>query len=329
MNEARRLFRSGLWLAAVSMVIGAARTSAAQEPSGERRAQSEAQEPSRERPSESEEPADEQPTESVDERPWSDDETLPEEQDETDDADAGSKSRTAARAEEAQSTKRPTKSERAKTSAAKKAPPLDPRSLGPPRTPWGIEVGVGPLVAWVPDDRFDLFSDSGSWPALAARISGSVWSSGSFDVAVSSSYHFATTSGDVRETPTELSLHRFLVGAQGRHRLLPWLAPYSRVLAGFSYLTSQLGSGAEDEVPKLSSFDFSALASAGAQARIIELARSGLILHLYVEGGGIFTASTGLVYRSGSGGPPRSQPIDVGTVSLSGPHLETGAMARF
>jgi hypothetical protein len=120
-----------------------------------------------------------------------------------------------------------------------------------------------------------------------------------------------------------------MLGGQGRHHLLPWLAPYGRVLAGFSYVTSQLGSGDEDEVPKLWSFDFSAVASAGVQARIIKLARSGLLVHFYVEGGGIFTANTELVYRMGPGGPPRAQPIDLGTLSLSGPLLEAGALARF
>ena len=198
-----------------------------------------------------------------------------------------------------------------------------------PRTPWGIEAGLGPLVAWVPDDSFDLFSDSGYWTALAVRVGSSIWSNGPFDVAVSGAYHYAETNGAARQTPTELALHRFLIGGQARHHLLPWLAPYGRLLAGVSYLTSELGSGDEDEVPTLSSFDFCALASTGVQARIKEVTRSGLLVHLYVEGGGIFTSSTELVYQIGSGGPPRSQPTDAGTLSLTGPQLQTGVLARF
>jgi hypothetical protein len=204
-----------------------------------------------------------------------------------------------------------------------------PTENGSPRTPWGIEVGLGPLVAWVPDDSFDLFSDSGYWPAFAVRVGSSIWHSGPVDVAVSGAYHYAATNGAARQTPTELTLHRFLVGGQARYHLLSWFAPCGRLLAGLSYLTSELGSGDQDQVSTLSSFDFSALASAGVQARILEVKRSALLVHLYVEGGGIFTSNTRLVYQIGSGGPPRSQPVDAGTLSLTGPQLETGVLALF
>ena len=204
-----------------------------------------------------------------------------------------------------------------------------PTQSASPRTPWGIEAGVGPLFAWVPDDSFNLFSDSGYWPALAVRAGISVWHTGGFDVSVSGAYHYAATNGAVRQAPTKLTLHRFLFGGQARFPLLSWLAPCGRLLAGFSYLTSELGSGRENEVSTLSSIEFSALASAGLQARIIEAKRSGLSVQLYVEGGAIFSSNTELVYQMGSGAPPRSQPVDAGTLSLTGPQVETGVLALF
>jgi hypothetical protein len=204
-----------------------------------------------------------------------------------------------------------------------------PTASASPRRPWGIEAGLGPLVAWVPDDSFGLFSDSGYWPALAVRVGSSIMSSGSFEVAASGAYHYAATNGAVRQASTELTLHRFLIGGQARYHVLSWLAPCGRLLAGLSYLTSKLGSSREDEVSTFSSLEFSVLASAGVQARILEVRRSGLLVHLYVEGGGIFTSSTELVYQMGSEGPPRSQPVDAGTISLTGPELETGVLALF
>jgi hypothetical protein len=346
-NAATSGLNFGLRLALV--LIGISATSVAQEPP--------------------QAPAEEQPGGTVEEQPWSGEEPAREEPaeaeesgaDETDiedgEAKKGNANKGDARKDEArkgdvkkdEATKGDTGSN-SRNEAERESPatpeerPTEPKSakkaierdaLGftqievTPRTPWGVEIGLGPLIAWVPDDRFDLFSESGSWPAFAARASASVWSDGPLDVAASASYQFAATSGQVRQTPTELSIHRYLMGGQARHRLLSWLAPYGRILAGFADLNSRLGTGNEDEVPKLSRFAFTALAGAGIQAQVFNLPRSGLLMHLYVEGGSIFTPNTDLVYRTGSGGPPRAQPIDVGTILLSGPYLETGALARF
>jgi hypothetical protein len=188
--------------------------------------------------------------------------------------------------------------------------------------------GLGARLSWVPDGNFDLYSSDDVIPGVALRLGGTVFASGPYSVAVVGEYAFGSASDSARGVETRLAQHLMLLGLEPRWHFLHMLYGYARVSGGIDYVRGELAGGTLG----YEGVELALAGKLGAAARIAGSrdgrARSAR-LHVYAEGGYGFVSEFAQSYEAAEDGPARAQPVDAGTLLLSGPELGLGLMLTY
>lgn len=192
-----------------------------------------------------------------------------------------------------------------------------------------VDVGAAYQLLWITDPAFDLLSEDNVQSAFRPHAAFAFWAEGPLSLAATLHYDVFTANGEARTLPTFLNFHRFLLGAEARYHLHPRLYGYGRLNVGPTFVRSRLGGESDVSSLHLKRTGFSGALNVGTAVRIAG-SRDGreraFRVHLFAEGGLSFVSAVELRYEPSEGGALRSDPVELGNLSLGGPQLVFGAM---
>ncbi len=202
--------------------------------------------------------------------------------------------------------------------------------IDPERVPYTyhqrhLDLMLGARMTWVSSAGFDPFSSGDVLPQLAVRVGGVVWQKERMSLAIAVDWAGGGANDRARGEPSSIAIHRVGAGAEGRWHVLNSLFGYVRVAPGLLYSRVSLGSGDSRLVGD--DFDFSADGAAGLAYRFggsPDGRKRSARLHVFAEGGYSLATKSDLALQTGEDGPPRSEPIDLGSVRAGGPFVTAG-----
>lgn len=186
---------------------------------------------------------------------------------------------------------------------------------------------LGFRVAKISSEGFDPFADTDELAQLSAGLGGTILTAGNLSLAGIFLYDIGGRSSEARGATTDLTVHRFTIGAEGRYHLIRQLFVFGRVAPGTIYSIAQLDDVSTAVVNQSArSWVFATDLSAGAMFELTGFAKLGKKrrpnLWITFEGGYGFAATSELsMTPDDSGGPERAEPVELGSLALNGPFM--------
>ncbi len=183
---------------------------------------------------------------------------------------------------------------------------------------------VGFRVAKISSEGFDPFADSDELAQFSVGLGRTIVTAGNFSLAGLFLYDIGGRSSEARGATTDLTVHRFTIGAEGRYHLIRQLFVFGRVAPGTIYSIAEL----EDvstavENRAATNWVFATDLSAGATFELTGFPGGARKrrpnLWITLEGGYGFAGSSELsMTPDGGGGPERAEPVELGSLALNG-----------
>lgn len=186
----------------------------------------------------------------------------------------------------------------------------------------------------VASDGFDPFADSDELVQLSLGLGATVLKFDRLSLAAVGYWDYGERSSHARAAETSLEVHRLTAGPELRYHLHRQLYVFAHVLPGAAYSIASLNDPALEAKRYAREWSFALDGGAGAAFEVYG-AQGGVTnrprLWVTAEGGYGHAGATQLrlVPDESSGAPQRSQPVDLGSLSLSGPYLRISAAISF
>lgn len=196
------------------------------------------------------------------------------------------------------------------------------------------QVSLGPRVSRVSDPGYDPFADSDDLAQVSVGLGATVLRYQRFSFAGVGFWDYGARSSTARGAITSLDVHRLSIGPEARYHLLTPLYVFVHVLPAFAHSSASLDDGTAGATRYARHWQYGVDSGAGAAFELYGM-RSGESLRprLWVigEGGYGYLGSSKLVLQpeSNGGAPERTAPVDLGSLSLSGPYLRISGAVSF
>jgi len=194
---------------------------------------------------------------------------------------------------------------------------------------------LGFRVAKISSEGFDPFADSDELAQFSVGLGRTVLTAGNFSLAGLFLYDIGGRSNEARGAKTELTVHRFTVGAEGRYHFIRQLFVFGRVAPGAIHSIAQLEDVSTSVVNQSArNWVFATDLSAGAMFELTGFAKTGNKrrpnLWITLEGGYGFAAASELsMTPDGDAGPERAEPVELGSLGLSGPFMRSAFVLTY
>lgn|SRR6478735_121149 len=200
-----------------------------------------------------------------------------------------------------------------------------------PHQPYA-QASLGVRVSKVSDAGYDAFSDSDDLTQVSVGLGGTLLRHQRLSLAAVGFWDYGQKSSNARSSLTELNVHRLTIGPELRYHLLPPLYFFAHALPAFAHSGASLEDGVAEVTRYARHWSYGVDLAAGAAFEVYG-ARTGSPrprIWAIAEGGYGYLGSTSLQMVPDSGeGPQRPAPVDLGTLSLSGPYLRLSAAVGF
>lgn len=195
---------------------------------------------------------------------------------------------------------------------------------------WEFQAGL--RTSWIGTSAFDPFAENDGLLQLSLSFGRGVFRSGPWSVAVLGVWEIGGTSARVRSEEAHYSLQRLALAVEGRYQVWHWLYGYGRVAPGTLHNTARLEASSQSFAYESSAWLVNADAALGAAARLAgnpDGREQGARLWAFLEGGYGWSSAHDLSLSPTSGAPERSQPRDLGELTLAGPYGRAGLILSF
>jgi hypothetical protein len=195
------------------------------------------------------------------------------------------------------------------------------------QTNWAFSAGLH--TSWIPSSSLDPFATRDAMAGILLRVGVYPWAVGRFSLGFAGDWVTMASSSSARSSSTNLHLHHFGLGLEGRFHLNHRFAVYARVSPGALGTIATLDNSAASFSG--TNWSFRLDSSLGATMRVAgnsDGSAQGVRLLLYVEGGYEYAATQRLSLSS-TGDVPRAEPVDLGTFDGSGPHAGGGLILTY
>lgn len=194
------------------------------------------------------------------------------------------------------------------------------------------QASLGVRVSKVSDEGYDPFASSDELTQFSLGLGGTLLRAQRFSLAVTGFWDYGAKGSTARGSKTELDVHRLTIGPEARYHLLPPLYFFVHALPAFSHTSASLEDGVAGVTRYARHWSYGVDTAAGAAFEAYA-AQTGAVrprIWVIAEGGYGYLGSTSLKMQPESGeGPQRPAPVDLGTLSLSGPYLRVSAAVGF
>ena len=197
-----------------------------------------------------------------------------------------------------------------------------------------LEASLGARVSKVPDAGYDPFADSDELAQVSLGLGGTLFARDRFSLAGVGFWDYGTHDGTARGEQTSIVVHRLSVGPELRYHLLTQLYLFAHALPAFAHSEASLDDGVAAVTRSAQHWSYGLDGAAGAAVEVYGK-RSGESLHprlwVIAEGGYGYLGSTRLLLKASAsaGAPERTTPVDLGSLSLSGPYARVSAAVSF
>lgn len=186
---------------------------------------------------------------------------------------------------------------------------------------------LGFRVAKISSEGFDPFADSDELAQLSLGLGRTIVTAGNLSLAGLFLYDIGGRSNEARGAETDLTVHRFTLGAEGRYHFIRQLFVFGRIAPGAIHSIAQLEdvtTGVDRQEAR--NWVFATDLSAGAMFELTGFSGGSRkrrpSLWITLEGGyGIAGASELSMTPDDDGGPERAEPIALGSLGLGGPFM--------
>lgn len=219
-------------------------------------------------------------------------------------------------------------------------PPSEPLVEAPPnynevpfthhQLRWEFQAGL--RTSWIGTGAFDPFAENDGLLQFSLSFGRGVFRSGPWSVAVLGVWEIGGTSAKIRSEEASYSLQRLALAVEGRYHLRHWVYGYGRVAPGALQNTARVEAFSQAFAYESSAWLVNADAALGAAARLAgnpDGREQGARLWAFLEGGYGWSSAHDLSLSPTSGAPERSQPRDLGELTLAGPYGRAGLILSF
>jgi hypothetical protein len=198
-------------------------------------------------------------------------------------------------------------------------PALDDHAMGSHQRHLFASIGYrGTLVK---NAGFDLFSENDALNQFSLALGAVVLADDRLSFAAAAAWDYGESSAAIRGAPTELHLHRLTVAPEVRYHLFRRFYAFGRVGAGIAAVKASFDDAVARATRTANHVAFTVDPSAGLALEVAG-ENSGVSsrprLWLLADAGYLVTTRTELVMGAASGSPARTDPLDLGSVALSG-----------
>ena len=196
-----------------------------------------------------------------------------------------------------------------------------------------VEASLGVRVSKVADAGFDPFADSDALAQVSLGLGATVLRAQRFSLSAVGFWDYGQSSSTARGSSTSLAVHRLSVGPELRYQLLTPLYLFVHALPAFAHSEASMDDRVADATRYARHWSYGVDGALGAAFEVYGT-RSGESvrprLWVIAEGGYGYLGSTRLKLLPDPGqGPERTSPVDLGSLSLSGPYLRVSAALSF
>jgi hypothetical protein len=197
-----------------------------------------------------------------------------------------------------------------------------------------VEASLGARVSKVGDSGFDPFADSDELPQLSLGVGATALKFGRVSLAGVGFWDYGGRSSEARGAQTSLTVHRLSIGPELRYHLLQRLYLFAHALPTFTHTEASLEDSVAEATRYARHWAYGLDGGAGAAVEVLGDTDGGSYRPRFwamAEGGYGYSSSTRLLLLapSDSGAPQRSAPLDLGSLSLSGPFLRVSVAVSF
>jgi hypothetical protein len=200
-----------------------------------------------------------------------------------------------------------------------------------PHQPYA-QASLGVRVSKVSDAGYDAFADSDDLTQVSLGLGATLLRHRRLSFAAVGFWDYGQKSSTARGSITELDVHRLSVGPELRYHLLPPLYFFVHALPAFAHTSASIEDGVAQVTRHARHWAYGVDLSAGAAFEVYG-APSGSVrprIWAIAEGGYGSLGSTSLRMSPDAGeGPQRSEPLELGSLSLAGPYLRISAAVGF
>lgn len=200
-----------------------------------------------------------------------------------------------------------------------------------PHQPYA-QASLGVRISNVSDAGYDPFSSSDELTQVSLSLAATLLRFDRFSLAATGFWDYGQKGSAARGAETELDVHRLTIGPELRYHLLPPLYFFVHALPAFAHTSASIEDGVADVTREARHWSYGVDGAAGAAFEAYA-ARSGQVrprIWVIAEGGYGYLGSTSLKMLPEAGeGPQRPEPVNLGTLSLSGPYLRLSAAVGF
>lgn len=195
---------------------------------------------------------------------------------------------------------------------------------------WDVQAGL--RASWIRTSAFDPFSEKDGLVQFSLSFGRGVYRNGPWSIAVLGVWEIGSTSAKARAEDASYTVQRLALAVEGRYHLRHWLYGYGRVAPGTLYNTARLEAFSQSFAYESSAWLVNADAALGAAARLAGASdgrEQGVRLWAFLEGGYGWSSAHDLTLSATSGAPARSQPRDLGELTLAAPYGRAGLNLAF
>lgn len=185
-----------------------------------------------------------------------------------------------------------------------------------------VAAWLGISQLWLPSDGLDPFSEDDALTTFNAGAALSLASVGVLDVAGVIGVDATSSDARYRGEATALSLTRLTLGPELRGSLLDRLYWHGRLGPTVTRLSAELDESSSRATLDTTRWVWGAEAAAGLELRVVEAPTSlpdALGVFVRLDAGYAWSPSSTLELEAGSGAPVRTEPLELGELSLAGP----------
>jgi len=196
-----------------------------------------------------------------------------------------------------------------------------------------VQASLGVRVSKVADAGFDPFAESDELVQVSLGLGAMLVRRERWSLAAVGFWDYGEKSATARGSATSLDVHRLTVGPELRYQLLAPLYLFVHVLPAFAHTRASLEDNVAGATRYARDWSYGLEGAAGAAFEVYGV-RNGAVfrprLWAIAEGGYGYLGSTRLLLSPDAGqAPQRTSPVDLGSVSLTGPYLRVSAALSF
>ncbi len=197
-----------------------------------------------------------------------------------------------------------------------------------------IEVSLGARVSKVSDKGFDPFADSDELPQVSLGVGATVLRFDRLSLAAVGFWDYGERSSTARGSDSSLAVHRLSIGPELRYHFIPRLYAFAHVLPAFAHSKASLDDSVALATRSASHWTYGADGALGVAFEAYAFRGAEPVhprLWAIAEGGYGYLSSSRLRLspEAGQGAPERTEPIDLGSLSLAGPYVRISAAISF